>query len=140
MKKGVDYIGVGTGAMVFNDRGEVLIGKRGSHATNEVGKWEFPGGGVEFGETCEAEIVREIREEFNIEIEVVEMLDFANHILPEEGQHWVSITFIAQHVGGEPQILEPTKVEEFKWVEPEQLEMGELSQVSQENLRNYRAR
>ena len=123
--------------MVFNDRGEVLIGKRGSQATNEVGKWEFPGGGVEFGETCEAAIAREIREEFNIGIEVVEMLDYVNHILPEEGQHWVSITFIARHVEGVPEILEPTKVAEFRWVEPRALDLAELSMVSQQNLRNY---
>lgn len=51
MKKGVDYIGVSAGAMVFNDRGELFLSLRGREVRNERGCWETPGGGVEFGET-----------------------------------------------------------------------------------------
>ena len=49
MKKGIDFIGVGAGAIVINDKGKVLIAKRGTNSRNEVGKWEFTGG-VKFGE------------------------------------------------------------------------------------------
>jgi ADP-ribose pyrophosphatase YjhB (NUDIX family) len=50
MKKGVDFIGVGVGAIILNDEGKVFLAKRGHKAKNERGTWEFPGGGVEFGE------------------------------------------------------------------------------------------
>ena len=62
MKKGIDFIGVGVGAIIFNNEGKVLIAQRGLKARNEVGKWEFPGGGVKFGEICENAIKREVKE------------------------------------------------------------------------------
>ena len=59
MKKGIDYIGVSVGALIFNDKGELFLGKRSQQATNEKGSWEAPGGGVDFGETREQAIRRE---------------------------------------------------------------------------------
>ena len=58
MKAGIDYIGVGVGAMVFNDDGHVFLSQRGKLAKNERGTWEFPGGKVEFGEKL-ADAVRQ---------------------------------------------------------------------------------
>lgn len=138
MKKGVDYIGVGTGAMVFNRDGKVLIGKRGIEAGNERGKWEFPGGSVEYGETCAEAIVREIREEAGIEIVVFELLEVVDHILRVEGQHWVAISYIAKLAFGIPQVLEPVKIEAFLWVDLNEAENYELTLASQQNLKAFR--
>ncbi len=77
---GKDYIGVGVGALILNEKGDVLLGLRGSLAKNEVGKWEIPGGAVEVGETFEAALHREVREEIGVEIEVKELLTVADHI------------------------------------------------------------
>jgi len=44
MKKGIDYIGVGAGAIIFNKDGALFLAKRGKEARNEKHKWEFPGG------------------------------------------------------------------------------------------------
>jgi mutator protein MutT len=115
MKRGVDFIGVGVGALIFNDEGKVLLSKRGPLAKNERGKWDFPGGAVEFGEKLEDALKREMREEFDIDIEVLDFLEVCNHILPEEKQHWISPTFIARVVSGEPRIMEPGKIEEIGW-------------------------
>jgi 8-oxo-dGTP pyrophosphatase MutT (NUDIX family) len=51
MQKGIDYIGVGVGAIIFDGAGRIFLAKRGAEAQNEKNRWEFPGGGVEFGET-----------------------------------------------------------------------------------------
>jgi mutator protein MutT len=134
MKKGKDYIGVGTGALVFNDLGEVLIAQRGTKANNEVSAWDFPGGTVEFGESCEATAIRELKEEFDIDIVIIELLDLVNHILPEEGQHWVSPAYIAKHIGGVAKVMEPEKCPLFKWVKIEDINPAELSKSS---LSNY---
>ena len=138
MKKGVDFIGVGTGAIVINDDGKVLIAKRGSNARNEVGKWEFPGGGVEFGEKCEDAIKREIKEEFDIEIKVIELLEIVDHIIPNEKQHWVSPSYIAKYVSGETRILEPHKIDEFKWANISEIDVEMLSLASQRNFITYK--
>ncbi len=136
MLAGYDYIGVGVGAMVFNDEGLVFLSQRGPKTKNERGCWEFPGGSVEFGETLTAAIKREFWEEYELEIEIVTLLDVADHILPAEKQHWVSPTFIARHKNGLPQIIEPEKCTAIGWFSL--LNLPEpLSLVTQDDVRNY---
>ena len=134
MKKGVDFIGVGSGAIIFNNEGKVFVAQRGPKARNESGRWDFPGGSVEYGERCEDAVARELMEEFEMEIEVLELLEVVNHILPEENQHWVSPSFIARHVSGVPKITEPEKCIGFKWLKISEINSEELSKSS---LSNY---
>ncbi|MEM7347830.1 MAG: NUDIX domain-containing protein, partial [Chloroflexota bacterium] len=134
---GRDYIGVGVGAMVFNNQGQVFLAKRGPKARNERGHWEFPGGGVDFGERLSDAIKREFYEEYEMHIELIKLLDVSDHILVSEEQHWVSPTFIARHVGGEPRIVEPEKCTEIGWFALDELPQP-LSLVTQDDVTHYR--
>ena len=136
--KGVDYIGVGSGAMIFNSEGKVFMSQRGPKCRNEKGKWDFPGGSVDFGEKCEEAIIREIKEEHDMDIEVVELLEVVNHIIPEEGQHWVSPSFIAKHVSGEAKIMEPEKCTGLRWTDISEVDPEMLTSTSKSNLLKYR--
>lgn len=120
---------VGVGVMIFNCRDEVFLAQRGPEARNERGCWEFPGGRVEYGETLADAIQREIIEEFDMAIKVVSQLHFADHLLPDEGQHWVSATFIAYHLDGNPRIMEPRKCSAIGWFTLDNLP-APLSQIS----------
>ncbi len=137
MKRGIDYIGVGVGAVIVNERGELFLARRGPLAKNERGLWEFPGGSVEFGERLADALKREIREEYGMEIEVGALLDVVDHILPEEGQHWVSPTYLCRLLSGEPKILEPGKCTEIGWFRVEDVP-EDLTMITRENLKNYR--
>lgn len=53
------------GGCIFNERGEVLLQRRG-----DTNKWGFPGGAVEIGETPEMAVVREVKEETGLDVEV----------------------------------------------------------------------
>jgi len=57
-----------TAAIIVHDN-RVLIARRGL-GQKLAGKWEFPGGKVEAGETPEACLVREIKEELGVDIEI----------------------------------------------------------------------
>ncbi len=135
MKKGLDYIGVGVGAAIFNDGGKLLITKRGEKAKNERGTWEIPGGSVEFGETFEQAIKREVKEELGVGIEVGELLGLCDHIIPEEKQHWVSPTYICRIIKGEPTILEPEKCSDMGWFTLAEAEKLQLSIITKFDIK-----
>jgi ADP-ribose pyrophosphatase len=116
MKPGVDYIGVGCGALIVNDKGETLLLKRIGDRIDS-GTWSKPGGKVEFGETAQDAIKREIREELGVEIELLDYLGFTNQINSpgSPGTHWVAISYLARITSGEPKNMEPDKHEELRW-------------------------
>ena len=70
-------------AVIFRKR-KVLCVQRLEHERDQVSlKWEFPGGKVEVGESREEALVREIREELSVDIEVSEFLMTVEHKYPD---------------------------------------------------------
>lgn len=134
MKKGIDYIGVGIGAVIVNDEGKIFLAKRGKEARNEMGKWECPGGALRFGDNFRDTIIREMKEEFGIEIEVGEPLRTFNHLIPEEKQHWVALAFMCKIKNGTPKILEPEKCDEIGWFTFEEAKKMKLSSATRSRL------
>ena len=139
MRRGVDYIGVGVGAVIVHDDGRVFLALRGPAAKNERGLWEFPGGSVEFGERLADALRREILEEYGMEIEVGDLLDVVDHLLPDEGQHWVSPSYLCRVLSGQPTIREPGKCADIGWFALDALP-AQLTLVTQANLAHYRQR
>jgi 8-oxo-dGTP diphosphatase len=137
MKPGKDYIGVGCGALIINDSNQVLLMKRGNKSKNEAGYWSKPGGTVEFGESPEAAVVREIKEELGIDIEVVKFLSYTDHRPADGNQHWISLNFITKIISGEPTNLEPEKCEEIRWFDLHNLP-EELTQTTKEPIATFR--
>ena len=135
-KRGVDCIGVGVGALIVDPDGGLFLSRRGPQSKNEVGRWEFPGGSVEFGETLAEALQREMREEYGVEIRVGELLDVVDHLLPEEGQHWVSPTYLCTLATGRPEIREPGKCAEIGWFFPGQLP-ADLTVITRQNFKHY---
>ncbi len=102
-------------AAVLFHRGKLLVTQRraGDHLGN---LWEFPGGKVEAGESFEACLAREIREEIGVEIEVGEMIEDLTHVYPEKA---VRLRFyVCRLLSGEPQALH---CQAFAWVAQREL-------------------
>lgn len=113
--KGKDYIGVGCGAVIINDKNQVLLMLRTEKARNNPFYWSIPGGGVDFFESFEDCLKRELKEELDVEIEVVKLLCVCNHIIESESQHWVAPQFLCKIINGEIKNMEPDKCSEIKW-------------------------
>lgn len=117
---------VGTGLIVVRD-GKVLIGKRkGSHA---AGLYSFPGGHLDWNETWEACVLRELGEECgeNIKVQVrgysPTRTDWfvTNDIMPQYNKHYVTIFIVADWIEGEAENMEPEKCEGWDWMSYDQL-------------------
>lgn len=95
--------------------GKILIAKR--HENQMLGGlWEFPGGKVEQGETHEECVVREFKEEVNLQIEVVKPLCKVDHAFTH---FTITITaYICNYVSGNAKAISGSKI---KWVYPESL-------------------
>lgn len=106
-----EVIKVGVGIMVLKD-GKMLWGKR-KGAFGE-GLYGGVGGHVEYGETVEQAILRELAEECGIKVKNLRVLcvsDFMTHA----PKHYVDVGFVAEWESGEPQVLEPHKCEGWEW-------------------------
>lgn len=137
-KKGIDFIGVSAGAMIFNRKGELFLSKRSRKTTNEHGYWETPGGSVKFGETLTAAVKREIQEEYGVDLVIIDQFPAADHIIPQDKQHWVATTFLAKLKKNQiPKIMEPEKCEAIGWFPLSKLP-SPLSLITQLDLSYYK--
>ncbi len=136
LKPGKDFIGVGGGALIVNEKGETLLIRRTSAARNDAGVWSQPGGTLDYGETVKEMVIREIKEELGVDIELLELLCYSDQILADEEQHWVAISFLAKISSGEPQNLEPHKHDTIKWFTFDKLP-SRLSKPTQDAVKKY---
>lgn len=138
LKHGVDFIGVGAGALIVNQENEVLLLKRGRKSRNNVGFWSQPGGRVDFGEKIEAAIIREVREETGIEITLLRYLCYTDEFLKKENQHWVAISFLAKISKGSPKIMEKGKHDDIRWFNLKKLPK-KLEKTTKDSTKAYLA-
>lgn len=90
------------GAVIRNDRGEIVLIRRGQEPRR--GEWSIPGGRLEWGESVRDAIVREVREETGLEVEVAGLIDVVDSVTRdgsgEAVRHYVLIDFLVRHVSG----------------------------------------
>jgi len=92
---------VGVGAVIVDD-GRVVLIKRKYEPL--AGQWSLPGGTLEIGESLEAGVAREMREETGLEVAVGPVVDVFDRILLDtDGRvryHFVLIDYLCRPIGG----------------------------------------
>jgi 8-oxo-dGTP diphosphatase len=139
MKKGIDFIGVGVGAVIV-DKGRILLLLR--RKSPEEGSWSIPGGSVEFGETIEDAVIREIKEELGIDCTIITLLRVTNHISPLNSFHWVSPAFLVRVSAGTPKNIEMESHEDMQWfpIEDLPINLTITTRLALESYREYERR
>ncbi len=134
-----DWIGVGVIAVIVDEKGRVLMQKRGRQARDGFGEWKLPSGEVEYGEKVESALKREMKEELGIDISIVKFLFNAEVCLPQEGEHWLTPVYLCKIKKGKPKILEPGKCEEIGWFEIDNLPTNICSSAAKiiDDLKNF---
>lgn len=102
------------GAAIINDKKEVLCAQRGYGSLK--GKWEFPGGKIEKGESDAEALAREIKEELGIKVKVEDMIDENYH---EYDNFNVNLkVYKCSYVSGE---INDTEHQSLKWIDSKKL-------------------
>jgi 8-oxo-dGTP diphosphatase len=122
---------------LFDERGRVLIAQRpaGKHM---AGGWEFPGGKREPGETPFATLVRELREELDVEVHEAAPLIAYEHQYPQ--RRLLLDLWVVTRYSGEPKALDAPAL---RWAAIDDLERIGLLEADRPMiaaLRDYNSR
>ena len=111
------------------ERGDEILVTRRPDGVHLEGHWEFPGGKCEAGESLDACLARELREELGIEVEVGEELLATSHDYPDRRVelHFLSCTLIGTPV--------PQLGQEMQWVRRSNLSALRFPPADEELIR-----
>ncbi len=101
-------------AALADGEGRVLLQRR-APGRAMAGLWEFPGGKVEPDERPEAALVRELKEELGIKVDVAALMPAAFASADNAGRHMLLLLYLCRHWRGEPR---PLDAAELAWVLP----------------------
>lgn len=112
---------VGAAALIDRD-GRILLAQR-PEGKSLAGLWEFPGGKIEEGETPEEAVIRELREELNVETETscLAPIAFASHTY--ETFHLLMPLFVCRKWKG---IEKPQEGQKLAWVRVNELDRYDM--------------
>lgn len=102
MKK-IDGLKAGVAAIILNEENQVLLQRRA-----DIGLWGIPSGHIEIGETVSETVVREVKEETNLDIRIRKIIgvysdpdsqvfDYPNG----KSIHFITTCFLTEITGGE---------------------------------------
>lgn len=108
-------------AALIRDNGKFMICQRPENKSRAL-LWEFPGGKVEAGETKEAALARECREELDIDLSVGAVFAESTFVYPDISVHLTLLK--ARIIRGEPKLLEHRDI---RWITPQEAHLFEFS-------------
>ena len=119
-------------AAVIEKNGKILIARR-KPGDSQAGKWEFPGGKLETGETPEACLRRELREELGIETEVGAFFCSSRFTYPHMDVEL--LVYRTSYISGDIVLRDHDRVE---WTDPEALREAEFSEADKPVVRKLK--
>jgi len=117
MKKGIDHIGVTVSFFCHDGKGNYLFALRSENCRDEHNCWDNGGGSIEFGDSIEKTLKKEILEEYCTEVLDFEFLGYRDVHREHEGQptHWISLDFRVLVDPTMVKIGEPQKFNALAW-------------------------
>ena len=113
-----------------------VLAARRSHPAELAGRWEFPGGKVEPGESCEAALVRELAEELGVRIDVGTELGDGTPISPKWRLRVWTATIAADQAApaaGDShdrlRWLGPAELDAVDWLDPDRPAVARLGSL-----------
>lgn len=105
--------------------GRLLVVRRSLKETFLPRVWELPGGKLNFGESPDAAIQRELLEETGLTASIVKLTRVRSYMSKAGTQHNIELFYILSPVDEEPIVVLSEAHDEYRWIERKQLiELG----------------
>lgn len=118
-------------ALVFHN-GKILLLKRSEKANGDKYYYEFPGGGLEFRESPEEALKREIMEEAGIEVEIISPL-YTWNMMKNEETEIIGITFLCRTENHS--VILSNEHSEYVWTKYEEMDKLDIRPGILEDLK-----
>jgi len=116
-KRGVNFIGVTVPFVVHDGKGKVLLQKRSQNCRDERGRWDTGGGAVEFNESLEDAVRREVKEELGADAKKIQFLTMYEALRDNNGTptHWICLSHTVEVDSKKVKIADTDKIDEIGW-------------------------
>lgn len=122
------------GALIYRGS-RILLVRRGKAPS--LGKWSVPGGRLRLGETLEAAVIRETREETRLAVRPLRIGKVVEHLLRDKRgdveYHYVIVDYVCRIVGGSPRPA--SDVSEVRFVEIAELSQWDMTEGTAQVIR-----
>ncbi len=123
------------GAFIFNDKGELFLTK----SDRWDDKYVMPGGHVEYGETVNEALKREMKEETNLDIGEIEFLGFKELLNLEQDfykdRHMISLNFKCKALNNE--VILTDEAQEYIWISMDKVLELDLFDAVREEIKKH---
>lgn len=116
--KGASFTGITTVFWCYNDEGQIFLAKRSKRARDEHGKWDPGAGGLKHGQTLEANLRRELKEEYGAEplrLDFIGYRDVFRQLDDGTPTHWLAMDFAVKVDPATLRINEPQMFDDSGW-------------------------
>ena len=120
------YVLAGAPAIIINSKKEILLGKRSKNSLYYPSTWGLPGGVIDYNESAEDAVKRELKEELGIIVKIMKT-GKPSMILPnkEYPLQVLEIPFYCKIIRGKPKAKDETS--EVKWFKPKEIRKMKLA-------------
>lgn len=111
-----------TACVFLHKEGKLLIAKRSDKSKFLPGKYELIGGYIEFGETIDEGLKREVKEELGIDVEIKNPFYVFTYVSEGGNKHSVEICYFAtMKNSNQPIQLDLREHSEYRWIDKDEV-------------------
>lgn len=122
---------IGVTAFIYDNK-KVLTVKRSAKESFLPGYHELPGGKIEFGESPENALKREIKEETSLNIKIIRPYSIFSYTSNDNHKHTIDIQFIVEAIGDINKIKLSNEHESFNWIKQNEINNFQFSEQMEE--------
>ena len=124
---------ISASVIIYDPIDRILLAKRSNHKREAPGLWETIGGTLEFGESPEECIKREVSEEIGCKITLLQLFNVYNYFGGDI--HLISIVYIGE-LFGSPSINR-MEIEDIRWISEHEIEVIDFTINCKQRVIDY---